>query len=217
MSIKFSLIGTFLRQTLGVTLIALPVLVIFALFYREVLMWYNVWTTLFVLIHSIMIVFCLGRFRSRSFAYIYTRGYSRDELWLNKMIATVISILVVWLPAAVVVWLPIRSVIQDKMFMSPYFPLMMIREVVVPFFWLFGYAVLVPLFHYTWIRRAQPTRGGSGAVLLAIAFVIAAWTLMLFRWHPDWFKIVIWSASAVMTSAGLVGGMLLHRNVEIQK
>jgi hypothetical protein len=77
MNIKLSLIGTFLRQTLGVTLIALPVMLLFVLFYRNVLEWYNTWTSLFVLVHSIMIVFCLGRFRSRSFAYIYTRGYSR--------------------------------------------------------------------------------------------------------------------------------------------
>ena len=80
MNIKLSLIGTFLRQLLGVTLIALAVLVVFVLFYRKVLEWTNVWMSLFVLTHSIMIAFCLGRFRSRSFAYLYTRGYSRDEL-----------------------------------------------------------------------------------------------------------------------------------------
>jgi hypothetical protein len=217
MNIKLSLIGTFLRQTLGVTLIALPVMLLFVLFYRGVLQWQNVWMSLFIMVHSIMIVFSLGRFRSRSFAYIYTRGYSRDELWSNKMIATVIAIMFVWVPMAVVVWLPVRSAIQDKMFLSPYFPLMMIREATAPLFWLFAYAVLVPMFHYVWIRRAQPTRGGSGAVLLAIAVVIAAATLMLFRWHPNWFMNIIWTASTVMTAAGLIGGLLLHRNVEIQK
>ena len=217
MIIKPSLTGTFMRQALGVTMIALPVMVIFTLFYRGVLEWRNQWASLFVLVHSIMIVFCLGRFRSRSFAYLYTRGYSRDALWFNKMIATAVSVLVVWLPAAAVVWLPVRSVVQDKMFLSPYFPLMMAREATVPFFWLFGYAVLIPLFHYTWIRRAQPTRGGHGAILLAIAVVATAWMLMLFRWHPDWFKAAIWSVSGVMTFAGQAGGLVLHRKVEVQK
>ena len=217
MNIKLSLIGTFLRQTLGVTLIALPVMVIFVLFYRNILNWQNPWLSLFVLVHSIAIVFCMGRFRSRSFAYIYTRGYSRDELWINKMIASSIAVLIVWLPVAVVVWLPIRSTIQDKMFLSPYFPMMMMREVLVPSFWLFGYAVLVPLFHYVWIRRAQPTRGGNGAVLLAIAVVIAATTLMTFRWHPEWFKTLIWIVSAIVTATALVGGFLLHRKLEVQK
>ena len=217
MNIKLSLISTFLRQTLGVTLVAFPVMVIFVLFYRDVLDWQNPWMSLFLLVHSIAVVFCMGRFRSRSFAYIYTRGYSRDELWVNKMVASAIAVLVVWLAAAVVIWLPVRSAIQDKMFLSPYFPLMMIREATVPFFWLFGYAVLVPIFHYVWIRRAQPTRGGNGAVLLAIAVVIAAFTLMTFKWHPEWFKVVIWTASGVMTAAGLIGGLLLHRRLEVQK
>jgi len=217
MNIKLSLIGTFMRQTLGVTLIALPVMVIFSLFYRDVLTWQNPWMSFFVLVHSIAIVSCMGRFRSRSFAYIYTRGYSRDELWCNKMIASFISVLIVWLPVGLFIWYPVRSTIQDKMFMSPYFPLMMIREATVPLFWLFGYAVLVPLFHYVWIRRAQPTRGSNGAVLLAISVVIAALTLMTFRWHPAWFKMVIWTASSVMIAAASVGGLLLHRNVEIQK
>ena len=217
MNIKLSLIGTFLRKTFGVTLIALPVMVIFVLFYRNILNWQNPWLSLFVLVHSIAIVFCMGRFHSRSFAYIYTRGYSRDELWVNKMIASAIAVLIVWLPVAVVVWLPIRSTIQDKMFLSPYFPLMMMREVLVPSFWLFGYAVLVPLFHYVWIRRAQPTRGGNGAVLLAIAVVIAATTLMTFRWHPEWFKMLIWIVSAIVTTTALVGGFLLHRKLEVKK
>ncbi len=217
MNIKLSLISTFLRQTLGVTIIALPIMVLFVLFYREVLEWQNVWMSLFVLVHSIAIVFCMGRFRSRSFAYIYTRGYSRDELWINKMIASAISVLIVLLPIAIVIWLPVRSVIQDKLYRSPYFPLMMVRESLVPSFWLLIYAVLVPLFHYVWIRRAQPTRGGTGAVLLAIAVVISASSLMTFRWHQDWLKVLLWITSTVMTITALTGGLLLHRKLEVKK
>ena len=217
MGIKLSLIGTFLRQTLGVTLTALTVMLFTVLFYREVFEWYNPWMSLLVLMHSILIVFRLGRFRSRSFTFMYTRGFSRDQLWVNKMIASAIAVLIVWLPVAAVIWLPVRSAVQDKLFESPYFPLMMIRESPVPLFWLFEYAVLVPLFHYTWIRRAQPTRGGSGAVLIAIAAVIAGATLMNFRSHPDWFETVVWTVSAVMVLTSLVGGFLLHRKLEVQK
>lgn len=217
MKIKISLIGIFFRQTFPATLIALPVICLFVLFYRDILSWQNPWISLFILIHSILITATLGRFRSAPFAYIYTRGYSRDRLWTHKMLSTVLSVLVVWLPAALIVWLPARSVVQDKMFLSPYFPLMMTREASVPWFWLFGYAILLPMFHYVWIRRGQPTRGGNGAVLLAIAVVIAATTLMTFRWHPEWFTTLIWIVSAVMVSTALAGGFLLHRSLEIQQ
>ena len=216
MKIKISLIGTFFRQALPVTLTALPVICLFVVFYRNILDWRNPWISLFILIHSILITARLGSSRSAPFAYIYTRGYCRDELWANKMLSTVLSVLAVWLPAALIVWLPIRSVVQDKMFVSPYFPLMMVREATVPWFWLFGYMILLPMFHYVWIRRGQPTRGGNGSVLLAIALVIAAATLMLFRWHPAWFQTLVWIVSAVMVSTALAGGFLLHRSLEVQ-
>ena len=217
MKIKVSLITTFLRQTLPVTVISLPLLCLYVIFTRDILSWQNQVISMFILAHSILITAMLGRPRSASFAYIYTCGYSRDQLWLHKMIATALSFLIVWLPAALIVWLPLRSVVQDVMFQSPYFPLMMTREASVPGFWLFGYAILLPLFHYVWIRRAQPTRGGKGVVMLAVAVVIAAFTLMLFRWHPGWFKAVIYIASAIMTATALRGSFLLHRNMEIQK
>jgi hypothetical protein len=210
-----SLLIILLRQTLPVSLIALPVGCLYVMFTREVLTWQNPWIALFVLAHSIAIAFCLGRFGSPSFAFLYTRGYSRDELWLHKMLGTALSALMVWLPISLMLWLGIRSLVQDKMFVSPYFPIMMMREAPVPWFWLGGYAILLPLFHYVWIRRAQPLRGENGVVLLAIGVVVVIGTLMLFRWHPQWFRTLIYALSAVMIVTTLVAGQVLHRNLEV--
>jgi hypothetical protein len=215
MKVKMSLLGMLFRQGLPVTLIGLPIGCLYVLFTREPLAWQNPWTALFVLVHSIAVAVCLGRFRSRSFAFIYTRGYSRDELWAHKMLATVLAVAPVWLPMALIVWLPVRSVVQDKLLVSPYFPIMRIREASVPWAWLAGYAVLMPLFHYVWIRRAQPLRGGNGVVLLAIGVVIAMSTLMSFRWHPQWFRILLWILSAVVVGTALIAGRLLHRQLEV--
>jgi hypothetical protein len=210
-----SLLIILLRQTLPVSLIALPVGCLYVMFTREVLTWQNPWMALFVLAHSIAIAFCLGRFGSPSFAFLYTRGYSRDELWLHKMLGTASSVLIVWLPITLVLWLGIRSSVQDKMFVSPYFPIMMMREASVPWFWLGGYAILLPLFHYVWIRRAQPLRGENGVVLLAIGVVVVIGTLMTFRWHPQWFRTLIYALSAVIIVTTLVAGRVLHRNLEV--
>ena len=216
MRIKMSLLKIMFRETLPVTLIALLISVPFVLFTRDVLMWQNPWIAIFILSHSIALAALSGRYRSRSFAFLYTRGFTRDELWFHKMLSSALSVLAVWLPVSLIVWLPVRSFIQDKMFMSPYFPLMMIREATVPWAWLGGYAILLPLFHYVWIRRAQPLRGENGVVFLAIGVVIVIATLMMFRWHPQWFRILIYALSTVMIATCLIAGRILHRNLEVQ-
>ncbi|MCK4294777.1 MAG: hypothetical protein KAY65_16375 [Planctomycetes bacterium] len=215
MRMRISLLGMLFRQTLAVTLIGLPIGCLYVLFAREPLSWQNPWMALFVLVHSIAIASCFGRFRSRSFAFLYTRGYSRDELWTHKILGTVLSVLAVWLPIALIIRLPIRSIVQDKLFISPYFPLMMMREASVPWFWLVGYAILLALFHYVWIRQAQPMRGEYGVKLLAVGVVVVMGTLMLFRWHPFWFRILCYALSAVTIATTLIAGRILHRTLDV--
>ena len=216
MRIRISLLKMMMRQCLPVTLIGLPLAVLYVLLTRQPLDWANPWMGLFVLGHSIAIAFCLGRYRSPGFAFLYTRGYSRDQLWVHQVLATVLAVLTVWLPLALLVWLPIRSGVQDVLFRSPYFPILMIREAVVPWAWLAGYALLLPLFHYVWIRRAQPLAGGDGVVLLAAGTVIAIGIFMLFGWFPRWFWTLLWILAAPITVTNLVAGFLLHRKIEVE-
>ena len=217
MAIHLSLLRWLLRQTLPVTLIALPVATLYVLFAREPLGWQDPWAAMFVLAHSIAITSCLGRFRSSGFTFLYTRGYSRDQLWAYTMLATVASVLFVWLSAALIVWTPLRGLIQDKLFVSPYFPVMAIREASVPWSWLAGYAILLPMFHYVWIRRAQPTKGGNGAVLLAVGVVIVMSTLMTFRWHRQWFIVLLWITSMIVVVTTLIAGRTLHKSMEVHE
>ncbi len=211
-----SLLTMFMRQCLPATLVALPLAAVYVLKAREPLTWSSPWMGLFVLSHSIAIGSLLGRYRSPGFTFLYTRGYSRDELWVNKLVATALAVLVVWLPVALLVWLPIRSDVQEKLLFSPYFPIMRMREVIVPWAWLAGYAILLPLFHYVWIRRAQPLAGGDGVVLLAVGTVVVISIFMLFGWLPRWFRMLAWSLAGVVAATNLVAGLLLHRTMEIQ-
>ncbi len=216
MRVRKSLLRMMVRQCLPTTLIALSLACLYVLGAREPLMWSNPWMGLFVLAHSIAIASCLGRYRCPEFAFLHTRGYARDELWINKLLATALAVLVVWLPAALIVWLPIRSELQEKLLFSPYFPIMQVREAVVPWAWLAGYGILLPLFHYVWIRRAQPLAGGDGVVLLAVGTVVVVGTLMLFGWLPYWFRMLAWILAGIVTATNLVAGLLLHRTMEIQ-
>jgi hypothetical protein len=216
MKIKISLLKILFRQTLPVTLIALSIGCVYVVYARRVLIWQNAFIGIFILAHCIAIATLSGRYRSRAFAFLYTRGFTRDELWFHKMLSTVVSVLAVWLPMALIVWLPVRSYVQDNLFGSPYFPLMMIREASVPWMWLAGYAILLPLFHYVWIRRAQPLRGENGVVFLAVGVVIVITILMSFSRHPLWFRILIYVLSTVMIVTCLIAGRILHRNLEVQ-
>lgn len=215
MKVKQSLLKMMMRQCLPTTLIGLPIACFYVLLTRKPLDWANPWMGLFVLAHSIAIASCLGRYRSPAFAFLYTRGYSRDELWIHKLLVTILAVLTVWLPLALIVWLPIRSNVQDVLFRSPYFPIMMLREATVPCAWLMGYALLLPLFHYVWIRRAQPLAGGDGVVLLAIGTVIVVGIFRLFGWFPHWFWILLWTFAAIVTVTNVTAGFYLHRTMEV--
>jgi len=216
MRLRRSLFKWFWRQILPVTYVALPVMVLYVLLAREPLDWNDSWMGLFILVHSLALVVCLGRFQSTGFTFLYSRGFSRDALWGHAMLATGAAVLTIWLPVALLIWFRIRSGLQDVVMQSPYFPIMAPREMSAPWFWLGGYLILVSMFHYVWIRRAQPTRDSNGAVLLAVGAVIVIATLMSFRWHPGWFACLAVGLGAMGTVTALVGGLLLHRRLEVQ-
>jgi hypothetical protein len=204
-----------MRQCRPATALGLPLAGLYVLLTPKPLEWANPWMGLFVLGHSLTIASCLGRYRSPAFAFLYTRGYARDELWVHQLLVTLWAVLAVWLPLALVVWLPIRSSVQDALFRSPYSLILTIREVSVPWAWLAGYAFLLPLFHYVWIRRAQPLAGGDGVVLLATGTVLALGILLSFRWFPPWFLVLSGALALVVSATNLLAGLLLHRTIEV--
>jgi len=221
MRIKGRLLLFLLRKTMLVTVIAICMACLYALLRREVLDWRDAWAGVFVLVHSLALTGLLGRFRSGAFAFLYSRGYSRDALWAHTMLATLISALAAWLPAALIVWTPLRGLAQDVLFRSPYFPIMAPREAVVPMAWAAAYGILVPLFHYEWIRRAQPVRGGSGGPFLAAGVIVALAVLVMEgRPHP-WF-VGSAATAGILAVGALVGARVvaswrLHRRVEAHR
>lgn len=215
MKIKSAFVRLLCMQCLPVTLIALLIGIPYLLLAPGPLTWKNQWLNLLILAHCIALAFRLGRMGRSSTEFMYTQGYSRDLIWLHIIVSTFISVLAVWLPMGLCLWLPVRSHIQDHVFISPYYPLMRVREFSLPWLWLYGYGLLLPLFHYVWIRQAQPTKGSEGAGLIAIGVVIVAGTLVLDPTHPEWFKTLVWVLSAVITATALVAGRILHRSMEV--
>ena len=220
MKLKAAFIRLLFLQCLPVTIVALILGILYLVLAPGPLNGRNSWINLLILVHCIALVMRLGRMGGRSMEFLYTQGYSRDQIWNHLMAGTAVSVLAVWLPMALCLWLPIRSGVQGHAFINPYYPLMYGREMTLPWLWLYEYGLLLPLFHYVWIRHAQPMRDNSeslGAVAIAIQTVgIAGYVLMSFLWHPLWFKVVVVLLSALMILTILIVGRLLHRSMEVR-
>ena len=204
------------RQLLPVTIVALPGALIYLLLHSEPLHWRDPWPWVFIFAHCLAIQATLGRFQSSGFAFLYCRGFGRDVLWSHLVIATALAVMAVWLPAALTIWAGLRSVVQDRVFESPYFPIMMPRETWVPLAWLVGYAVFLSVFNYAWIRQAQPTRGRSAGNFIAAGVLVFSFIMINMGFHAPWYA---WLSSVCVGGvvlAMLVGAWRLHRRLEVR-
>ena len=213
--IRPGLLRYLLRPLAPATLAALVVACLYVLLRPDVLGRRDGWAAVFVLIHSSVIVLRFRRFDRGEFAFLYTRGFSRDQLWGHVIVASVLAALAVWLPAALIVWTPLRGLVQDVVFLNPFFPIMAPMETSAPWMWLICYAVFIPLFHYEWVRRAQPVRGGSAGPMLAAAVIVTMAvliTLSMYQWFV-WFCAV---AGVIVVCATSAAAWLGHRDVEVR-
>ena len=198
------------------TLVAALAALGYVLLVPGVLHWRAPFPAIFIVAHSWLLASRLGRFRASDVAFLYTRGYSRDSLWLHTMMASAQSVLMIWLPCALTVWAGLRSYVQDRVFVSPDFPIMAVLETWVPAVWLVGYLTLLPLFHYVWTRAAQPTRGRANGFFLATGLLAAALAVMATAPRALWFRWVVYGACGVVLMAALLAGWWLHRQVEVE-
>lgn len=221
MTLKPALLSWLLRS-MRLDLVALPVACAWVLFARTPLFDHNVHFIPFVFafVHGLLCtVFPLGQTRSESFAFLYTRGFSRDVLWNHKMLATLAAVLIVWLPAALLVWTGARSAAQDHWFQNPLYPLVAPREVWAPFTWLAAYGLFLPAFHYAWIRRGQPVRGAESGDSLVVALAVTV--VVMWNgpnqavWFAPWYRAMLWGAGALVSLTLLLTGRRLHRELEV--
>ena len=216
MSLRIALLWFLFRQCLPVTLAAALMALPYALHWTEVLRWRDPAPAVFILIHSLALTGFQGRFATAGFGFLYTRGYSRGCLWAHTMLASLLCVLAVWLPAAVIIWSPARGAVQDHLHQSPYFPVMAPLEAPVPLIWLVGYVLLILPFHYAWIRSAQPTRGGQGGNLTAAGLCVAIFTVVVLNPRPRWYWWLVYAACAVVILTTLIAGRKLHQSLEVR-
>jgi hypothetical protein len=230
MSVERGLFRILWHHALPATWLGMLGLLGYVLFWPNVMDASDPWPWLFVFVQCLLLAGLLGRFRSPSFAFLYSRGYNRDAIWGHIMLTSLLSIFVAWLPATLIVWTELRSFLLDRVAQNPNFPVMAPLETWIPLVWLALYPLLVSLFHYAWIRSAQPTRGQCSGGLIAIG-VLAALLVFADRasmnslsWGYDyvgrlyglWFFGLSGVAYIVVLIALALGGRVLHRSLEVR-
>ncbi len=217
MMVERGLLRILWRRALPATLLGMLGLVAYVLIWPALMTLKDPWPEMVVFVQCFFLAGLLGSFKSPAFAFIYSRGYSRDALWRHVMLISALSILVGWLPAALVVWSGLRSVIHDHLFQSPYFPVMAPFETYVSCVWLAVGVLLMPAFHYVWIRLVQPTKGGESGIGLATELFLALFLVFV---TPNFLSgSMVWLAGAsygVVLVVLLLGGRVLHRSVEVR-
>ena len=173
-----------------------------------------------VLVHSGLIVWRLGRVSARHTGFLYTLGLTRDQIGSQTLLASAISGVLVCGTAWLIMVTSLRSAVQDIWYQNMYFPFIAPEEYLVPWVWLFTYAIILPLMHYVWIRGNQPCQGGaSGWMLLIVGLYFHAWAFDRAQMHVLE-STFLFSLAAMYIPAVLllvVACLRLHRTMEIRK
>ena len=175
------------------------------------------WVPWFVLAHCVAIVWITARVEHPSFGYLYVQGHDRDTIWRHTMMASVLSVLCVWLPTTLLIWLGVRSGYQQALGNFNY-PLMAFSEKPFPLWCLLAYAVLIPIFHYAWIRGGQAMRGSASGFVIAVAAVLVAfsiWNAVRVPDMPLWTIVAMAGGFLVAAVSLLLAGRKLHQRLEV--
>lgn len=206
----------FMRRLAPATSIASPVAIVWALLVFGPLYRQNGFALFFIITHCVAITCLLSRFSS-GFAWLHGRGYTRKTIWSHTMAAAAASALFVWLPAALIVLTPLRSLLHDRVFQEPYYPIMQPRDAREVWIWLWAYALLIPLMSYGWIREAQPTRGSTHGWSLVIVAMLAGFSLYNITRPDSPFWLPMNAVFAAVALICLFTGRALYRTLEIRR
>jgi hypothetical protein len=214
MKLHLPLLRWYLKETMTITLIALPIACAYVMFTPGVIRMQNGFPPCFILLHCLALEWRVATPDHPYVAFLYTRGYSRNTLWFHRMLGVMVPALIVWTIAALLIWLGLRSHYQDVVMESVYFPIMAPRETNVPLCWIVTYALLLTVFSYSWIRASQPDR--DRGTWIALATIAAVFNVMFNDYSREWIRHLLFAIAVVPILVALVFGRLLHKRMEVR-
>ena len=209
------LLWWYFRSAWFVTLPAAIAGIVFTVFYTNRLTELPALAWAFIFAHSALLAQATSRFDSPAAAFLYTRGFSRDQLWTHRVAAHLLCVAVVWLPASLIVWLGLRSSNQDFVVQNPDYPLFRAEDYFVPVGWLVGYLLAMGFVLYAPIRVAHPTRSRGVGHALAYGGLLAGAVLMNLPMHAVWQSVLAYGSAIAVSIVLLCGSWRLHRQIEV--
>jgi hypothetical protein len=161
--------------------------------------------------HPLGLGMLLGRYRKKEFAFLYTRGFSRNAVWGHLMLFSVFSVALVWAPAcaALQVSLPEKLYILAGTQGSPYMTFTAILYCATAFP---SYPLLIPAVHFAWIRQAQPDRSTEAGFWLGLAVALGLMRLLFSTDHAPEFPAI----SIIVGLLLLAWSRRLHQRMELR-
>ena len=200
-----------LRKTRYITLIALPSAFWFVLSFEESLTWHLFIVWLFCVVHSLAIAWTQGMIKQVDVGLIYNRGASRDQIWTAKMLASLISVMLVWLPIALLIWSRGRLIYQDYL-LNPNALFIETHEQLFPLQTLLLYLFLLPVFNYAWIRTALNLQGNRNAWAIAVVPCLTLLWAIIEKQYIGLSAVIVVLVLALLT---LTTSRILHRSIEV--
>jgi hypothetical protein len=199
-----------------VTTLAAPTALVYTLLRTEPLMRQGFATWAFIYLHCLALTWMIGRYDTATAGYLYSRGYGRRQLWRGRWAAYALCVLAVWGPASLAVWLRLRSLVQDRVLVSPYFPFLAPEEATQPLAWLLGYALLMSMFDFGQVRASQPTRGGTIGYWFTAVIVLFGIAALNQTNMSSWFIALVATCTACAAAILYLGARRLHNNLEVR-
>ncbi len=158
-----------LKQLFWINLIALIYFILMTLYKQEAILFArSQWLMLGVFLHCCGVALIAGRSSPRGSGFLYSQGFSRDQLWWANFLASLMSGVFVCLLIYVVIATGFRAAVQS-LHGNPWAPVMGSIELSAIKWIALEYLLLFALFHYVWVRARQPARDSAAGWMIAIA------------------------------------------------
>lgn len=209
-----------LRQVMPVNLVVCCAAVLYAMFAMEpIVPPGDPLHFCIIVVHSAIVVLLLGRSSTRRAGFLYAQGYSRDQMWFQSLVVSVVSAAVVCGPVWLIIVSGLRFWIQDTVLTSPHFLMIGPAEYSMPAVYFVEYLIAMLLMHYGWIRAAQNTpETAAGWYLMVLGIGFLFWGRELAFYHRQSSQGLLLLFLALLSIVGL---LLLacgraHRSAEVQ-
>ncbi|MCB9953777.1 MAG: hypothetical protein H6824_22620 [Planctomycetaceae bacterium] len=169
-----------------------------------------------IFVHAALIVLILGSSSTSGAGFIYSQGFSRDQIWWSQALALLMSAAMPCVAFLLTVGTGLRGIIQGA-FENPWFPLLGSSELSELKWMLLAYAAVFSTLSYIWIRARQPSKDAAAGWMLAVAqtaFFIYCWTWM--RFAPPWLCSVLVGTTLLLIATTTLALWKFHQSVEVQ-